>query len=70
MSLAYKVVRRGPLYVVALKDEADDIDAAGGWEIVAECASNEEAWRFVDKHTDAGRTDYDRANRIRQAFAE
>lgn len=31
---------------------------------------NEEAWAWVDKHSDAGRADADRYNRIRIAFSE
>jgi hypothetical protein len=31
--------------------------------------SHEEAWRWIDQHTDEGRADTDRYNRIRIAFS-
>lgn len=31
---------------------------------------NEEAWAWIDKHSDEGRGDADRYNRIRIAFSE
>jgi hypothetical protein len=38
--------------------------------IVATFPTNAEAWAFIDKHTDEGRADTDRYNRIRIAFSE
>lgn len=32
-------------------------------------ASNADAWRWIDRNTDQGRSDTDQHNRIREAFA-
>lgn len=53
------------------------LEAGGVWvvkdargEVVSRHATNAAAWAWVDKYGDEGRADADRANRIRNAFAE
>jgi hypothetical protein len=47
-----------------------------GWSVlsgalpIAAFTSNADAWAYVDAHTDEGRADTDRYNRIRIAFSE
>ncbi len=45
---------------------------SGFWVINAKIGpfyTHEAAWRWIDQHTDHGRADIDRYNRIRVAFA-
>lgn len=57
------VERNGGFSVVVIEDGVP-VKKAGPFH------SSEKAWRWIDAHSDEGRDDTDRYNRIRVAFSE
>lgn len=59
-------MREDALKVVARLDRQHEVQTTMG-EVLAVCATNAAAWRWIDKHTGSGRADTDRHYRIRNS---
>lgn len=59
-------MREAALKVVARPDGQHEVQTLAG-EVLTVCATNAEAWRWIDLHSAEGQTDTDRHHRIRQA---
>lgn len=57
-------MREDALRVVARSGGKHEVQTAGG-DVLAVCDSNSQAWRWIDRHGEAGQADEDRQLRIR-----
>lgn len=63
---AMPLLREDALRVAARPDGRHEVQTVAG-EVLAVCATNAEAWGWIDRHTSSGREDTDRHYRIRNS---
>ena len=63
---AMPLLREDALRVAAYPDGRHEVQTVAG-EALAVCATNAEAWGWIDRHTSSGREDTDRHYRIRNS---